>query len=159
MKTRTITHLLEIASICALLSCSNIEQDRKANDINSTNDSDAPVEIVEDNIPTSPDTEGEGAGSINFRSTIRPDYSNWEIGKTYTDTLQFLSFEDNYDYWYGVFMTNNGDTISLIYDEEIDDALKNRYFEVEWAIDSLYSAGEDEELYFGERLFSFKVLD
>ncbi len=97
--------------------------------------------------------------SKSFRSKIRPDYKNWEIGKTYTDTLKFLSYNTDTDYWFGIFLTKKGDKVNLIYDEEIGEEYKNKLLIIKWKIDKFYSAGEEEEMYYAERLISFEILN
>jgi len=70
----------------------------------------------------------------------------------YTDTLQFIHFEGNFDYWYGVFINARKDTIQLIVNDPISAKLKNTLVEVKWFSDSLSEAGDNDTKYEAKRL-------
>ena len=58
--------------------------------------------------------EGDQNGRIeNFISIIRPGKTDWKLDETYTDTLEFIMFDDNYDYWYAVFNTSEGKEVAI----------------------------------------------
>ena len=96
---------------------------------------------------------------ITFSSEINPSKTDWKLGLTYHDTLEFISFDDNYDYAYGVFKTKDGNTVSLICDVLIESKLKHGIFAVQWRIDSLFEAGEGDESYYDERLLDYTVIE
>lgn len=80
------------------------------------------------------------------------------VGEVYVDTLTFLSFNSDYDYYYGEFETSLGDTVTLVYGELMDDKNVRRKLVAQWEMDSLYEAGENDELYLQERLIGFEVI-
>ncbi len=96
---------------------------------------------------------------IDFRSAIRPEKTDWNLNATYLDTLRFVSYEDQYDYWFAIFESKKGESISINYSEPIDASLNQSVFAIEWKIDSFYEAGEGDELYYNEQLISYSVLD
>src|SRR5687767_9657728 len=57
------------------------------------------------------------------------------------DTLQFIHFEGNFDYWYGVFIDPNKDTVQLVVNDPIPAKFKNKLIEVKWFTDTLFEAG------------------
>ncbi|WP_256003538.1 hypothetical protein [Pedobacter deserti] len=77
---------------------------------------------------------------------------------THTDTLQFIHFEGNFDYWYNIFLNASKDTISLVTDSAIDDRFKNTLFEVKWFADTLYEAGDNDSKYTANRMSHFRPL-
>lgn len=92
-----------------------------------------------------------------YNSIIRKETSV-KIGEVYFDTLTFLTFDGDYDYWFGEFKTSQLDTVYLVYDDFIkDDNVGNKMI-LQWKVDSLYEAGEGDELYYQERLITYKVL-
>jgi hypothetical protein len=96
---------------------------------------------------------------VTFSSEINPTKTDWKLGLTYKDTLEFISFDDNYDNWYALFKTKGGQTVSLIYDNVIKSEFSHDIFEVKWEIDSLYEAGDNGQMYFDERLLSYTVIE
>lgn len=76
----------------------------------------------------------------------------------HTDTLQFIHFEGNYDYWGGVFVNARKDTLLLVTDQMIADGFKNKLLEVHWFTDTLHEAGNDS-MYAAKRLSRFKVVE
>ena len=77
---------------------------------------------------------------------------------TYTDTLQFIHFEGNFDYWSCVFLNAAKDTITLVTDSAISDRFKNRLFEVKWFMDTLVQAGDNDSKFAAKRMFRFKPI-
>lgn len=72
------------------------------------------------------------------------------------DTLQFLNFDGNTDYWYAVFLNREKDTVQLVSDTTLTDQLLGKLTEVDWKTDTLYEAGDDNRPYLAKRLLSFK---
>lgn len=87
--------------------------------------------------------------------------SNSQIGghkpEIHTDTLQFIHFEGNFDYWSCIFLDASRDTISLVTDSMIADNFKNRLFEVKWFTDTLVEAGDNSK-YAANRMSQFKPI-
>jgi len=78
--------------------------------------------------------------------------------KIHTDTLQFIHFEGNFDYWSCVFLNSSKDTITLVTDSMITDNFKNRLFSVKWFTDTLYEAGDNDSKYAADRMSHFKPI-
>nr|WP_067057447.1 hypothetical protein [Mucilaginibacter sp. L294] len=70
----------------------------------------------------------------------------------HTDTLQFIHFEGNFDYWYGVFLDARKDTVQLVVNDAVPAKLKNKLVEVKWFTDSLSEAGDNGTKYAAKRL-------
>ena len=70
----------------------------------------------------------------------------------FTDTLQFIHFEGNFDYWYGVFIDARKDTVQLVVNDPVPAKLKNKLVEVKWFTDSLSEAGDNDSKYAAKRL-------
>lgn len=96
---------------------------------------------------------------IEFESDLRPDKKEWDLNETYKDTLEFESFEDQYDYWMAIFKTKSGSSVSLNYNDPIEASLNHSIFAIEWEIDSFYEAGEGDELYYDEKLISYQIIE
>lgn len=77
----------------------------------------------------------------------------------HTDTLQFLSFDGNFDYWTADFLNAKNDTIQLVTDSVLDDRLKNKMMSVQWKTDTLTEAGDNESKYAAKRMMSFTVIN
>ncbi|RCH54066.1 hypothetical protein DJ568_14370 [Mucilaginibacter hurinus] len=89
---------------------------------------------------------------VKNQSPDRHAYSN-------TDTLQFIHFDGNFDYWYAVFINQRKDTVKLVTDTAIAYNLKNRLFEVKWFIDTLYEAGDNDSKYTAKRMSHFRLIN
>jgi hypothetical protein len=76
----------------------------------------------------------------------------------YTDTLQFIHFEGNFDYWYGVFINSRKDTVQLVVNDVIPSKLKNKLVEVKWFTDTLFEAGDNDSKYGAKRLKAIRRL-
>lgn len=75
------------------------------------------------------------------------------------DTLQFIHFEGNFDYWYGAFIDARKDTVQLVVDDTIPAKLKNKLVEVQWFIDTLFEAGDNDSKYAAKRLKTIRQVD
>lgn len=75
-----------------------------------------------------------------------------------TDTLQFIHFEDNFDYWYAVFLNSKKDTVNLVTDSIVPAGFKNKLVEVQWFTDTLSEAGDNESKYEAKRMQAFKEI-
>ncbi|MDT3402493.1 hypothetical protein [Mucilaginibacter terrae] len=76
----------------------------------------------------------------------------------HTDTLQFIHFDGNGDYWDAFFINAQKDTLRLVTDEELTDKLLGKLLQVKWRTDTLSSAGDGERPYEDKRLTGFKEL-
>ena len=77
----------------------------------------------------------------------------------HSDTMQFLSYNGDYDYEYVVLATQTGDTFSIVCWDCIDEAEAGKWFIVNWEMDTLYEAGEGDEPYQKEVLRSYQKLN
>ncbi len=96
-------------------------------------------------------------GDINkvntkFKNNIRFN-KNIKLNTVYTDTIQFLNYNDNYDYFFLEGKKDNRD-VALIYNWESGNHKynfkKNDLIKVTWKMDSTFMAGDGETLYFNE---------
>lgn len=92
----------------------------------------------------------------NLKSELRPK-ENFELGKIYTDTVEFTEFNDDGDYRL-YFVKRFEDTIDLI--TELDsEFVRGDELEIQWKLDSLRPAGDPEFLDFREFLISAKKIN
>lgn len=98
----------------------------------------------------------EKKDSTVFKSPLRPN-EKIELGKIYTDTVQFVNFDDNGDDWRFI-VKKNQDTISLIYNNDDPQIVRGTDLEIKWKMDSLRPAGDPEYLDFTEYLVSSKII-
>ena len=119
-----------------------------------TTESDTQIKIKKESV-TKLQLEQKTEPLRKFSSRLRPN-EKLEIGEIYTDTINFLGFNTDYDDWLFAAKKNN-DTIYLIYNE----GLKTKLFEkdelvVNWKMDSLRYAADTEYVQYREYLVSFK---
>ena len=93
-----------------------------------------------------------------FISKIRPDATDLSPKEVYIDKLTFLNYNDDYDYGFCIFVTGNGDTVSLYHNDPIEELYRGRSLMIKWKVDTFYEAGENEEMYFQESLISFELI-
>lgn len=96
-----------------------------------------------------------------FISTIRPNEAIL-LNKTYTDTIEFLYHDDDYDYKM-LFGKKNQHEVSFVYDWDWNTDKKYNFnsgdiLEITWKMDSLYIAGDCETLDFKERVVEAKAI-
>src|SRR5690606_23568734 len=92
-----------------------------------------------------------------LKSTLRPK-ETLELGKIYTDTIGFVGFNDNGDYPL-LLVSNDNDTASFVYDWTMEyDFVKGDELQIQWKIDSIRYAGDEEYLDYKEFLVSAKKL-
>lgn len=91
-----------------------------------------------------------------FKSRLRFN-ENIQLGKIYTDTIQFVNFDDNGDDWL-FFVKKNKDTVGLIYNKDNPEFIRGDELEIQWKMDSLRPAGDPEYLDYKEYLISAKVI-
>lgn len=90
-----------------------------------------------------------------FASDLRPN-EKLKIGQNYSDTVEYVEFDDNGDFPLFT-VRKNKKTVSLVTNS--DDAPKFKrgdVLEIKWRVDTLYVAGESEELNFTEWLINVK---
>jgi len=88
----------------------------------------------------------------SFTSKLRPNWSDWNLDSIYSDTLEFISFNDDSDYGIASFRMKDGTLAHLISNQPI--AGVNRNYIVEWKLGKFSEAGENEEAYLKEEVKS-----
>jgi hypothetical protein len=103
-------------------------------------------------------SSNEGAtGSCEFISCLRPDKDIWQLADSYQDTLEFIGYEDEYEYGYAVFKTPNNEMVYFLQDDPIPATEIHNLCLVNWKLDSL--KGEDGAYYYDESLVDYKVIE
>ena len=97
-----------------------------------------------------------------FTSTVRPNQPIF-LNKTYTDTIEFSTYNDDYDYRM-IIGKKNGKEVRLIYnwDWENNDRYNFKYgdlIKVEWKMDRIIHAGDEEIVDFSERVIDAERLE
>ncbi|WP_157263802.1 hypothetical protein [Pedobacter sp. Leaf176] len=92
------------------------------------------------------------------QTTVIKPSNNEPSAPTTNDTLQFIHFEGNYDYWSCVFLNSKKDTVTLVTDTVISGRYRNRMFLVTYFTDTLYQAGDNDSKFTALRMSNFKVL-
>jgi hypothetical protein len=109
---------------------------------------------------TNEDVVDQGSNDIiEFETPIKPRQTEFDLNAIYTDTLEFIRFNDDYDYWFAEMKTLEGESVSLNYSGEFDDPGNGSILLVDWKVDSFYEAGEGEQLYYDLILQGFEVLE
>ncbi|WP_295767911.1 hypothetical protein [uncultured Mucilaginibacter sp.] len=78
--------------------------------------------------------------------------------QVHTDTLQYIHFDGNYDYWFAVFIDKQKDTLQLVVDDPPNPKFRNKLVQVTWFTDTLTQAGDNESKYAGKRLKSIRPI-
>ncbi|MCH8904267.1 MAG: hypothetical protein IIA45_10175 [Bacteroidetes bacterium] len=94
-----------------------------------------------------------------FQSELRLGKTDWNLEETFTDSLEFIEYNTDYDYWYAVFKNKEGKEIALYTNTEIDNFYQNRDFVVKWRVGKFSEAGEGEAIYYSEKLVSYNMLN
>lgn len=97
-----------------------------------------------------------------LKSAIRPN-KTLELEKIYTDTLSFLAYNDNTDYFYLEGMKND-QLIQLVYYWDVASSpvyqfKKNDLIQIQWKMDSTFIAGDDDRLEYHEFVLEAKKID
>ena len=93
---------------------------------------------------------------VEFTSPLKPG-EKLELGKTYTDIVKYIRFDDNGDEWL-VVVEKNKDTVTLVYNKEFSDFFKGEEIEIQWKMDSIRYAGDPDFLNYAEFFISAKRL-
>ena len=97
-----------------------------------------------------------------FTSDIRPK-KDILLNKVYVDTIQFLSYNDDYDYKL-LLGKKKGKSVSLVYNWEWETNKKlnfkhDDYIKITWKMDSIFVAGDGETLDFKERAINAEKIN
>ena len=135
-----------------LVSCSSEEQKKAENEI---------IESIEQ-TQQAEEHEGE-VNNINekiedFRSELRKGKTDWSQEETYTDTLELIEYNDELDYIFAKFKNKNGEEFQLNSDVSISNYYRGRNHVVKWKVGKYYEAGEDDAIYYQEKLVAAERL-
>lgn len=120
------------------------------------------ISCAEANNVNSSEAQGDTSNLAEIVAIENPlsnspkDDQEIEIGKIYTDTVKFISVDTDYDYWL-FYAEKNKDTIGYIFNEEYNFESGDQ-LEIQWKMDSIWIAGEGDELDFSKWLVSAKKL-
>lgn len=112
-----------------------------------------PVELTNSTSESRWAKEGPNGENIDslmnaFVPQIRPGEDL--IGETYVDTLEYVEFDQNSDYWFIVARRPDGEAISIYYNFEPEFNRGDRVL-VEWHVDMAWEAGDGDTPYLIER--------
>lgn len=140
--------------IFLLISCDSKNSENK----NLTKDS---ADVIEISIIEEPENNQKENGEKNFEflSVIRPGEDDLTQGVRYVDELRFIDFNDDYDYGFSRFITEQGDTVNMLHNDVIDEINSGKLMKVLWEIGTYYEAGEGEQEYYKEHLISYEIIE
>lgn len=112
------------------------------------------IEDKKDSIKFQSEEKEKSKTLDSFKSRLRPD-KQLEIKTIYNDTVTFLSYDDNYDYWYFL-AKKNKDTVQIMYqDIPINELVKGDSISIKWELKILQEAGDEDITYVKPYLASF----
>ena len=112
--------------------------EKKTKDLSKENSTQKKIDVIKD--------------STKFKSLLRPN-ETIELGKIYTDTVNFVEFMDYTDDYLFV-VKKNSDTIHLIFNKDNPKLTRGDKLEIKWKMDSIRPAGDPEFLDYSEFLVS-----
>ncbi|MFD2562895.1 hypothetical protein [Aquimarina rubra] len=159
MKTKNMKNKTWSLVILAILLCFCLNACKDKSAVSNKTESNSKFEIEnksEDAVQSK--SEKKTPDPSKLSSALRPN-EKIEFGKTYTDTVNFISFDDNSDYWYFLAQKNK-DTIQIMYyaDAPINKLVKGDKIEINWEMKRLEEAGDPEISYIKPYLGSFKKI-
>lgn len=116
-------------------------------------DKKAPASVVKKDIEIKNDTQKIGS----LHKSLLHTKEKIELGKIYTDTVQFVSFDDNGDDFLFL-VKKNKDSVVLIFNQENPNFVRGSELEIKWKIDEWRPAGDPEYMEYREFLVAAKVL-
>lgn len=94
---------------------------------------------------------------VKYTSVLRPDIEEWNMYDVFTDTVFYVSYNDDGDYAFMTVRTSTGAELNMVTGDFVDDQyLSGNKLVIDWMLDSLYEAGEGDMLYFQERIIDFR---
>lgn len=145
METK-IKLLLSLAICILTISCSgeaNSESEEVDADENLNN-----TELIEDST---------NINNPDFVSPIRPEMTDFVVGEEYEDELIFDHVDHDFDYWYSVFKTSNGEEVYMIEGVDYEAPPKGSIVNVKWTIDLFDEAGDDYS-YYDELILDLEII-
>ncbi|WP_051435832.1 hypothetical protein [Tenacibaculum sp. 47A_GOM-205m] len=148
-----ITPLFLLATLLSLYltSCKNTPEKPVKTETNTV------FKVETDNKDIINFSEKESKTLDSFKSRLRPD-EQLELKTIYNDTVTFLSYDDNYDYWYFL-AKKNKDTVQIMYyDIPINELVKGDTISIKWELKILQEAGDEDITYLKPYLVSFNKI-
>jgi len=150
----TSLFLLAILLSLYLTSCKNKSEKAIKTETNTV------VNVVEDKKDTikfQSEEKEESKTLDKFKSRLRPN-EQLELKTIYNDTVTFLSYDDNYDYWYFL-VKKSKDTVQIMYhDIPINELVKGDIISIKWELKILQEAGDEDITYVKPYLASFNKI-
>lgn len=144
--------------IVALSICLNACKDNSETSEKNTTNTELTKEQTKIDSLTNEQPEKKEDSLTLLSNKLRPN-EYLELGKTYTDTIRFISFDDNYDYWYFL-AEKNKDTIDISYTiDGISQLTTGDTLEIQWELKILEEAGDPEITHTKPFLISFKKIN
>ncbi|KAF2510598.1 hypothetical protein [Flavobacterium foetidum] len=94
--------------------------------------------------------------NTTFKSILRPN-QDLELNKVYTDTVQFIEYNTDFDYYF-IDVKKVNEIVGLNTNSDDIDFNRGDVLEVKWKIDSIFIAGDGERLDFSEWLVDVKKI-
>lgn len=132
-----------LVSLVLLSSCNNKEETKKL-----PLKTPSKGKIIKNSVGKSSNTK--------FKSTLRPN-QDLELYKVYTDTVQFMEYNTDFDYFF-IEVKKGNDIAGLNTNSDNINFNRGDILEVQWKIDSIFIAGDGETLDFSEWLVNAKKL-
>ncbi len=154
MKLKRNTKYLFYFILCLIL-CSCASETKTKKEIKTGTQ----VKKLDSVEQTNDKLENTGENISDFKSTLRSGKSDWDEEETYTDTLELVEYNDDYDYAYALFKTKEGKEIQIYTDVTISNFYKGRNHLVNWKVGRFYEAGEGEAIYYQESIVDVELLN
>ncbi len=115
------------------------------------------IEMVQEKVDT-PETDKK---PTKYSSALRPNEPVF-LNQTYTDTLEFSDYEDDFDHWY-LKGRKNGAKVSLIYNwdwrnNQDYNFKQGDFIAVQWKMDSIVNPGDEEVVHMEEVAITAKKI-
>ncbi|MBL1279913.1 MAG: hypothetical protein COA33_006560 [Fluviicola sp.] len=147
-------NLLYFLIVFFLFSCASEQKEPTQQDKVTTLEEHQPT--LDDSTETAIENNQD---SITYISELRLGKEKWNLEEIFVDTLEFVEFNYDYDYYFSLFKNKDGKEITLYFDEIIKDFNQNSNFIVKWHLGQFSEAGTGETIYYNEELLSYTVLN
>ncbi|MBW1294161.1 hypothetical protein [Aquimarina litoralis] len=145
-------------TIIALCICLNACKDSSETSEKNASNTELTKEQTKNDSLTNEQPEKKEDKLTLLSSKLRPN-EHLELGKSYTDTISFISFDDNYDYWHFL-AKKNKDTIDISYNiDGISQLATGDTLEINWELKIMEEAGDPKITYTKPFLISFKKIN
>ena len=101
----------------------------------------------------------DNTSKIDFSSALRQAKTDWNLEETFEDTLEFIEFNSDADYFFAKFKDQYGDKFSFNSKEEIPEKYENKNMVVQWKVGKYYEAGENDAVYYKMKMVKFETIE